>query len=94
MRDAEVDSRAKNSKRPCISATTLAFRYDEKEYPNDSDWFGVGITFPIQVKETVMIKEIDIQTAIGNSGGYIGLLLGNIIFNFTNLFDYHLKHEF
>ena len=42
-----------------------------------TDWFRVNIMFPERFKEIGMVKAVDIHSAIGNSGGYIGLFLGN-----------------
>ena len=36
---------------------------------------------PYHIKEIVMVKAVDIQTAIGNAGGYIGLFLGKSMSN-------------
>ena len=57
--------------------------------PNQSDWFKVDVDFPSQFKEIIMVQEIDIHSAIGNSGGYIGLFLGNIILSLINHSDHH-----
>ena len=63
----------------CTSASTLAFSYNEQIHNSmKSDWFGVGLEYPNQYKEIKMVQAIDIQTVIGNAGGYIGLFLGKI----------------
>ena len=66
--------------KPCTSTSVLTFTYDETDiYGYGSDSFIVALDYPNQYKETKMIKAIDIQTVIGNAGGYIGLFLGNSI---------------
>ena len=47
-----------------------------------SDWFHFSIRFPDRFEEIVMVQAVDIQTAVGNAGGYIGLFLGMSRFNF------------
>ena len=66
------------AKKACTSASILTFRYDENDI-NDEDSFNVAIKYPNQYKEVVMVRAVDLQTVIGNSGGYIGLFLGKII---------------
>ena len=75
--------------KPCTSASTIIFSYDEYEYNfKGSDWFHVVLHYPTQYRETKMVQAIDLQTVIGNAGGYIGLFLGRIIsvlFNFIGI---------
>ena len=46
-----------------------------------TEWFHINIMFPDRFKEIVSVKAVDIHSAIGNSGGYVGLLLGNYHYN-------------
>ena len=65
--------------KPCTSASTIIFSYDEYEYNfKGSDWFHVVLQYPNQYRETKSVQAIDLQTVIGNAGGYIGLFLGRI----------------
>ena len=65
--------------KPCSSAPTIIFSYDEYEYNfKGPEWFHVILQYPNQYKETKMVQAIDLQTVIGNAGGYIGLFLGRI----------------
>ena len=41
-----------------------------------------------------MIEAVDVHSAIGNSGGYIGLFLGNITLRCTIYFGQHFKYNF
>ena len=83
--------------KPCTSASTMIFSYDEDEYKSKrSDWFHVILLYPNQYREIRMVQAIDLQTVIGNAGGYIGLFLGNpisVFFKLMNfiqsLVDYH-----
>ena len=65
-------------KKACTSASIITFRYDENDI-DDNDSFYVVVKYPNQYKEIVMIRAVDLQTVIGNAGGYIGLFLGKII---------------
>ena len=66
--------------KPCTSALTLAFAYNEFDLNcKVCDWFTISITYPNQYREIKMIQAIDIHTVIGHSGGYIGLFLGKRI---------------
>ena len=70
----------KPSKIACTSIATITYIYQEEKNPaRNATWFGVNIYFPRTYKEISMVKAVDIQTAIGNAGGYIGLFLGNLI---------------
>ena len=83
--------------KPCTSASTMIFSYDEAEYDaKGSDWFHVILLYPSEYREIRMVQAIDLQTVIGNAGGYIGLFLGNpisVFFKLMNfiqsLVDYH-----
>ena len=93
FRAASYDAmRFKFSKMACTSAATITFIYEEKDYDlMGSDLFHVYTLFPNQYKEIVMVRAVDIQTAIGNAGGYIGLLLGNVTINFLRSFGCSFK---
>ena len=66
-----------NPIKPCTSASTMIFSYDENEYKsNRSDVFNIILFYPNQYREIRMVQAIDLQTVIGNAGGYIGLFLG------------------
>ena len=72
--------RTKKTKTACTNAATITYNFDEQDLvPNfkGSDWFHVYLMYPEQFKEIVMVKAVDLQTAIGNAGGYVGLFLGN-----------------
>ena len=78
---AEANSdRGEKPMKPCTSASSMIFSYEEAEYnAKGSDWFHVVLVYPSQYREIMMVKAIDLQTVIGNAGGYIGLFLGKII---------------
>ena len=74
-------SQHKHIMAPCTSMETIAFHYSEFDDEwKGSDWFHVTLKFPNRFKIIKMIKAVDLQTAIGNAGGYVGLFLGNLIF--------------
>ena len=69
----------KNSKIACTSTGTISFTYNEYyDDMYDPNRLDINIYFPGIYKEISMVKAVDIQTAIGNAGGYIGLFLGNM----------------
>ena len=69
--------------KPCTSAATISFTFEEYEAEVwGIDLFSVNIFFPMHYKEITMVKAIDFHSAIGNSGGYIGLFLGKEILIF------------
>ena len=64
----------------CTVATTILYDYQEIDYKlNNPDWFNIYIKYPSQYEEIVMVQAVDIHSALGNSGGYIGLFLGKTI---------------
>ena len=68
----------RNSKIPCTTTETITFDYQEQNWVrNGSDWFHITIAFPDRFEEIVMVRAVDIHSAVGNAGGYIGLFLGN-----------------
>ena len=74
--------------KPCTTASTVAYEYHEEDIDAiGPDVFYVGLVFPKHFKEITMVKAIDIHSAIGNSGGYIGLFLG-IRLNVIDTDDY------
>ena len=85
MRQAKFDVLGeKISLRRCTGAASIVFSYDEQKHMEsdvmNSDLFHILIAYPEEYKEVKMVKAVDIHSAIGNSGGYIGLFLGNIVF--------------
>lgn len=78
----EANSFPDSINEPCTILATVTFTYNEEKVDSeemDPDVFDVNIIFPKHFKEIKMVKAIDIHTAIGNSGGYIGLFLGKRI---------------
>ena len=64
-------------KPPCISMEDI--RYTFNEYDVDwkgSDWFWISYTFLNTFMEIVQVRAVDVQTVIGNAGGYVGLFIG------------------
>ena len=62
----------------------------------DQNWFLIQIQYPDEYKQIKMVKAVDIHSAIGNSGGYIGLFLGNVFLlfgRFDNVLKYQLDFE-
>ena len=67
--------------RPCTSVRSIMYSYDEQDNDDtNSDWpeyLQIGLGLPIVFKEIIQKREVDIQTVIGNAGGYVGLFVGN-----------------
>ena len=81
MKDANafMGNLIRTSKIPCTTATKISFKFAEQDTVlKGSDWFHIQIFYPYQYKEIIQVKAVDIQTAIGNAGGYIGLFLGKV----------------
>ena len=68
----------------CTIASTLTFTYEEINHDN-KERFGVLLYYPNKFKEVVMVRAVDLQTVIGNAGGYIGLFLGKISWKLLKL---------
>jgi len=68
----------RNLKKACTTPIAINFENYETNYGkiNGSDWFHIYVTFPDNYEEIMMVRAVDIHSAIGNSGGYIGLFLG------------------
>ena len=82
----------KHSKTACRSAATITYTYDEQD--NDDiapDMFYVWIIYPDRYKEIAMVRAVDLQAAIGNAGGYIGLFLGKVTLNSDQVFATMIK---
>ena len=83
----QIQTRKSNT--PCTSASTITHSFDEQDIDvMGSDWFHVQIMYPNQYKEIVMVKAVDLQTAIGNAGGYIGLFLGDKTLNINMIYNF------
>ena len=74
--------------------------YHDKEFGTEymDKYFGVYLYFPKELfKNIVLVRSFDIQTLIGNAGGYIGLFLGNTLLQLPGFVYYlwkKLKHTF
>ena len=81
MVQALVDVRTsitKNFNPPCVVMTDIQDSYNEVDafLLGKGDWFWTMIEFPNQLRHIKQSKEITFHTLVGNSGGYIGLFLG------------------
>ena len=52
------------------------YRYEEIDQTSTKDKFVVQLVLPSTFKEILQVKAVDIQTVIGNAGGYVGLFCG------------------
>ena len=66
---------------PCTSMEDIRYAFYESDVDYEgSDWFWIMVRFPDTFMEIVQVRAVDIQTVIGNAGGYVGLFLGNDLF--------------
>lgn len=85
MKGANYDLILKISeKTPCISIKNIMYNFEEFEMDGHwerlgPDYFWITLTFPHEFKEISQVRAVDIQTVIGNAGGYVGLFLGNVL---------------
>ena len=71
-------------KTPCTSIKNIIYKYEEEKMVGEwehfgPDYFWISLTFPNEFKDIYQERAVDIQTVIGNAGGYVGLFLGKFI---------------
>jgi hypothetical protein len=77
----------KNLGPACTSIEDIRYTFDETDVDWwGNDWFWISITLPKSFKEISQVRAVDIQTVIGNAGGYVGLFLGRKILVVNHLF--------
>ena len=73
---------------PCQVIEKLQYDYEEfddnysnnKDEKNETGWFGISLFFPEpSYKEIKQVQAYDLESFVGNTGGYIGLFLGYAI---------------
>ena len=88
VRDSLDFSTIREDVSPCTTASNIVYTYNEENHDddgiaddqeNDPDKFSIGLCFPSKFKEIKQQRAVDMQTVIGNAGGYVGLFLGNQI---------------
>ena len=71
---------------PCQVMPRIDFE-SYKEFPDDSlKQFMLTVSYPQQVKIITQSRAVDVNSLIGNIGGYIGLFLGMLYYH--NFFAY------
>ena len=84
---------------PCRRMTQLTFLYSE--YPSDfysdklqnlatedqSLFVTLFYPFSLDYKEITMLRELSIQSLLGNVGGYVGICVGYSILHIPNLIN-------
>lgn len=71
-------------KHACTSIENINYKY--REYDTDdheNDRFWIGLTYPEKFKDINQVRAVDIQTVIGNAGGYVGLFLGMLVVKYS-----------
>ena len=64
----------------CTSIENINYRYSEMDVKDKEDYkdmFWLGLKYPDKFKDIHQVRAVDIQTVIGNAGGYVGLFLGS-----------------
>ena len=81
---------------PCRRMTQVTYLYSEyasdyyykklQNLPTDEQNVFVTFLYPdSRYKEIIMLRELNIQSLIGNAGGYVGICVGYSILQFPNL---------
>ena len=69
---------------PCKVMANIDYVYEESDFGGDGKGFTKGFTVSLSLPDNVKLikhsKQIDVQTLVGNVGGYIGLFLGAYAF--------------
>ena len=80
MKDADYFNKPKV--KACTSLQGVIYRYEEVNlvYKNIQSPYWLGMKLPTSFKEIQMVRAVNIQTVVGNSGGYVGLFLGNKLY--------------
>ena len=66
---------------PCSTLQNVNYVYEEAVNEVYNNSFTVLLTLPDTYKEIIQVKAVDIQTGIGNAGGYVGLFCGKVSFS-------------
>ena len=75
----EKDWKRNEYSKPCQSADKIVYEYQETYPKSSTDNFWIAAQMPISgFKLTEQKQAYDLQNLIGNSGGYIGLILGKL----------------
>ena len=81
--DFDMDYIHDHLMQPCMSVGDISYRlvYTTYDVNGDNTWelpnrFWLSLTPPGMVKVINQVKDVDIQTVIGNAGGYVGLFVG------------------
>ena len=67
---------------PCQVVEKLQYTYEELDEEtsnenNSNSWFDITLHFPgMSYKEIIQVQAFDIESMVGNMGGYIGLFVG------------------
>ena len=74
----ELDSISDHLVQPCLSIGDI--RYVTKAYNTNNEWNTslpwLSLAPPKKIKLITQVRDVDMQTVIGNAGGYVGLFLG------------------
>ena len=98
MKSFYIDEKWNQHIRPCRMMSTISYSLSEfgatkhgleygEEYEHNH--FSLVLYFPNEnYKEIRLVRAFDIQSLIGNAGGYIGLCLGYTILQLPSFFTY------
>ena len=75
----EIESISDNLKQPCMTVGDIHHQtvaHNTNDTWGGPNWIWFSLTPPKKIKLINQVKDVDIQTVIGNAGGYVGLFLG------------------
>ena len=75
---------------PCQSIESLTYDYSETKGVdnNEQSRFMVIVHFPnLKYRQIAHVQEYDVESLVGNIGGYIGLFLGYALVKFPRLIE-------
>ena len=96
------DNQLKDHTIPCRTSEMIHYTYKEFESCSHSsclihnetkDVFSIGINiFARRFKEIAQTKAINVETFVGNAGGYIGMFIGCGLLQFPDIVSYFLEY--
>lgn len=93
MQQAQFNLRTiitKNVTPPCVALTVIDVAYSELDWVDGSDLFTIMLKFPSQLRHITQAKDISFHSLVGNSGGYVGLFMGEYWYLISFILLYYL----
>jgi hypothetical protein len=74
-----ADERRKDDPDPCQEMSSIVYTFNTVKTFSDEPLHQLHVSYPNKIKTITQSRSININSLIGNIGGYIGLFLGRII---------------